>query len=189
MQLPPSPVSLSMIDQLASQPSLRPLGKGCLNSVSHKVFLRCLPVYGGTTSATITGAIRYHTRCFARNISFPKEAKNNNKKWNKFIKEHHQNIIIGSSTVCPVNPDSFNFNKKSPSCTRTPHTLSRLCHPSFSPLVSPPPRPRDRVDLNLVHPAPSGRGDGRLGTQDSGTQYSGTRRCVPHLIKDIHVIT
>ena len=51
--------------------------QGCLNPVSHKVFLRCLPVYGGTTSAIVrwcNGASPPIRSCFARNISSTKWA-------------------------------------------------------------------------------------------------------------------
>ena len=43
--------------------------QGCLNPVSHKVFLRYLPVYGGTTSATIRCCNEASPEGFARNIS------------------------------------------------------------------------------------------------------------------------
>ena len=47
-----SSVQMPVTDKIVIVISCAPL-QGCLNPVSHKVFLRCLPVYGGTTSATI----------------------------------------------------------------------------------------------------------------------------------------
>src|ERR1700690_1071712 len=45
----------------------------CLKSVSHEEFLRCLPVYGGTTSAIhLLWVMGHHPRCFDRSTSSPK---------------------------------------------------------------------------------------------------------------------